>query len=807
MKINYLLPIAALALLCLMTTTTISANPVISDVQVSSIDDTSAVVTWTTDTSSDSRVTYGTSTPPSTNVDDSTLTTNHSVLVSGLTACTTYYFSVTSTDTGGSTTDNNGGSYYNFSTKYREYLLPFDDVESGTQEWTVDTTSGSSWHIDGCRYFSASNSWKAGGDDYPTCTATYDGNTETRLVSKSLDLGAVGNQYKLNWKEWFDIEIGFDWGVVEISTDGGINWDELGSEFDGSDGWQSNSLDLTGYSGSVNLGFSLYSDDTNNYEGWYVDDIDVSRVVECSTDIELDYTVIEDDTCSGTGSGGDGYIDAGESAVLSVSLKNIGHGTATNVTGTLSTSTTGVTITDNSADFPDIPTNETKTSISPHFSFSISRNVSCGTVIEFTLHVHSDQGDWYPTFTQTVGHYNPTIDESFGSGDPPTGWTVVDGGTGSQKWTTGNPGSHTPPAGITSPFEIIDSDYDGENYTQDDSLITPAIDCSSASVVTLDFDTWFYVSDAPANSATIDVSTDGGSTWNPNHVIEWSDQDVGSDTTASHQHFDISSWAAGHSSVKIRFYYNAEWSYWWMIDNVVVTLVSEGTCNMTPCCQNPSGLTNNSAEDSGTCPNTSVTVTWNQDPSNWGDTGSGTRTYDVLRDGSPIQTGIAYGTTSYIDTTVEKGTHYDYSVKYNNDCGLSSETAGAGITTQVCTTPPVPDGTNGTTPLESSWNIGKTTIHVTYDTTSCSSNAYNLLYGSFSNLSTYTWDGSECDITSGSYDWTPPSGDIFWIIVGDNNGKESSWGKKYTGGTYSQRSATPSGQCGTTTIDTTSTCP
>jgi len=45
------------------------------------------------------------------------------------------------------------------------------------------------------------------------------------------------------------------------------------------------------------------------------------------------------------------------------------------------------------------------------------------------------------------------------------------------------------------------------------------------------------------------------------------------------------------------------------------------------------------------------------------------------------------------------------------------------------------------------------------------------------------------------------------VIVGDGGTTESSWGQKYTGGAYSERSTTASGQCGNTAIDTTGTCP
>jgi hypothetical protein len=137
------------------------------------------------------------------------------------------------------------------------------------------------------------------------------------------------------------------------------------------------------------------------------------------------------------------------------------------------------------------------------------------------------------------------------------------------------------------------------------------------------------------------------------------------------------------------------------VDNVVITglkqtLVCEPTRNTGlpgcgPACNAPSALTNNTAADLSAAADTGVQVNWAQDAGNWGDSGSGTRTYDVLRDGSPIATGIAYGTTTYTDTTGVNGTPYNYSVRYNNGCGMSATTAGASAADNVCVAPPEVD--------------------------------------------------------------------------------------------------------------------
>jgi hypothetical protein len=93
-------------------------------------------------------------------------------------------------------------------------------------------------------------------------------------------------------------------------------------------------------------------------------------------------------------------------------------------------------------------------------------------------------------------------------------------------------------------------------------------------------------------------------------------------------------------------------------------------------CTAASSLTNNTAADVSDCEDTGVRITWSQDPGNWKDEGVGTRTYDVLRDGVPVATGLTYPTTVFVDTTGLNAVAYVYSVRYVNGCGLGAVTPG-----------------------------------------------------------------------------------------------------------------------------------
>ncbi|MBU1239129.1 choice-of-anchor J domain-containing protein [Myxococcota bacterium] len=156
------------------------------------------------------------------------------------------------------------------------------------------------------------------------------------------------------------------------------------------------------------------------------------------------------------------------------------------------------------------------------------------------------------------------LDEGFTTwvGSAPTGWTVSDGADVGYTWVQCTTCSQLSDFTIhTGAVAFIDSD---DFIDFDDSLISPALDCSGRTTITLEFDHSFktYTSDY----GHVDVSTNGGSTWT-NEVFLINSVSIFN----SHETIDISSIAAGSSNVKIRFRYVAYFDYHWLIDNVRVT--------------------------------------------------------------------------------------------------------------------------------------------------------------------------------------------------------------------------------------------
>jgi PKD repeat protein len=260
------------------TATVDCTGPAISDVQVGAVTESSAVVSWTTNEPADSRVTFGNTLPPVRTADVVELATSHSVQLTSLTPCAGYLFSVRSADAAGNaTTDDNAGLYYTFSTAGRDYAFGPEDVESGPGSWTAT----GQWHVDACKFFSPLHAWKAGST---TCPGQYAASTDSYLTSPVFALGAPGHGQHLRYREWYNTESGYDWCTAQISTDGGSTWTTLGAHYAGlGASWSLRDFDLAAFSGAnVRLRFWLHADGSIQNEGWYVDDIEVSRNAACA---------------------------------------------------------------------------------------------------------------------------------------------------------------------------------------------------------------------------------------------------------------------------------------------------------------------------------------------------------------------------------------------------------------------------------------------------------------------------------------------------------------------------------------------
>jgi hypothetical protein len=131
------------------TGTAPAGPPVISNVVVSSITNTSAMITWTTDQASSSQVNFGKTTGyGSSSTLDPTLVTSHSVTLTGLTLGTTYDFDVVSANSGAMSATSGNSTFLTTNVTYTPPVITNVTTTnltstSVTVTWTTDQPSWS----------------------------------------------------------------------------------------------------------------------------------------------------------------------------------------------------------------------------------------------------------------------------------------------------------------------------------------------------------------------------------------------------------------------------------------------------------------------------------------------------------------------------------------------------------------------------------------------------------------------------------------------------------------------------------------
>jgi hypothetical protein len=148
-----------------------------------------------------------------------------------------------------------------------------DDMEGGSSNWVLDGYSLSS-----TRSHSGTMSLYSGTGNYYTSSATLLADYKVRMRDE------------LTFWTWYDIEDGYDYAYVEVSTDGGLTFETLagdittnsnphgnneGNGINGSsNGWVFATFDLSGYLGDhVTVRFRYTTDGGMQGGGFYADDI------------------------------------------------------------------------------------------------------------------------------------------------------------------------------------------------------------------------------------------------------------------------------------------------------------------------------------------------------------------------------------------------------------------------------------------------------------------------------------------------------------------------------------------------------
>ncbi len=548
-------------------------NPVISKVQATNVTGSSAKITWTTNEPASSAVHYGPTPPPGSTTSTAATVLAHGVDISGLTECTNYAYSVDSTDVVGNlATDNASGAYYGFTTGH-----------------TTQTS-----------YASADT-------PVPIPDNSVVGGTSTITVTDNRTVQDVN--VTINVQHTFDSDLTFTLtsptgvAITLANPHGGSGDNYINTVFD--DEAASAITGSAPFTGTFRPDSPLYVVDGIPSAGaWQFKAVDRSpqdtgqilnwtlqltyATPGCAAHAVVRSLSSPADTCATGGPGSaNGFWDAGEQVQFRINVVNDGAVALTGASAVVTPLTPGVTMVRDTALFPNIAPGSAADSSTPNFAAHLPSSLACGAPVSFQVSFRSDQGSWSGTVVkssgQATGGTGRLLNEGFDAGIPAT-WTVLDGGAGgglASKWTASNPGVRTIAPPMFLPVVTVDSDAAGPGATQDESLLTPVVDLTTATTATLQFDEFFkWYSGGLDEIADVDVrSSATGNNW-----VNVLHHQGGSTANPAHQSVDISAQAAGAANAQIRFHsWNGSNEQYWQVDNVILDASSPGNCAMPSC--------------------------------------------------------------------------------------------------------------------------------------------------------------------------------------------------------------------------------
>ncbi|MBD3367635.1 MAG: T9SS type A sorting domain-containing protein [Candidatus Eisenbacteria bacterium] len=141
----------------------------------------------------------------------------------------------------------------------------YDDFESGLSGWNGSWATTTSEAMSPTHSMTDSPGGQYGNNDY----------TVTTLASP-VDLTGHAEAALVFWHR-YDTEAGYDICYVEVSSDGGSSWTQVGS-YDGlQNDWVEEEIDVSSWAGTSQflVRFTLDSDGWITDDGWYVDDVQV----------------------------------------------------------------------------------------------------------------------------------------------------------------------------------------------------------------------------------------------------------------------------------------------------------------------------------------------------------------------------------------------------------------------------------------------------------------------------------------------------------------------------------------------------
>jgi uncharacterized repeat protein (TIGR01451 family) len=172
----------------------------------------------------------------------------------------------------------------------RSIQVFLDDMESGDDNWFFENNTGFDiWDLSNTFPNSGNTSWFV-----PNVNETND-----QFLIFAEDIEVIGTSPAVKFDHFYETQVGFDGGFVQISRDGGSSWEDITHPFirngyrgelsaitlfapgiqafwGASDGYIDSYIDLSPYQGeTINLRFRFASDGAASATGWFMDDFEI----------------------------------------------------------------------------------------------------------------------------------------------------------------------------------------------------------------------------------------------------------------------------------------------------------------------------------------------------------------------------------------------------------------------------------------------------------------------------------------------------------------------------------------------------
>jgi len=277
----------------------------------------------------------------------------------------------------------------------------------------------------------------------------------------------------------------------------------------------------------------------------------------------------------GTSNGNDLSFTAGGATVITTAASAIGATTATsggNVTGDGGSVVTARGVCWSTSANPTISGSHTTDGSGLGVFISSLTGLTANTGYHIRAYATTGNGTFYGddlVFTTLCGLYSLPFTEAFTNIAIPSCWSQIDHQGNGQIWQFGVITNESPLPALTGNYAYLNSDAYGTGNSQNADLITPMLDLSAYTGITLQFNHYFR--SYSGSSGTLSYSINNGTTWTQIQQF--------TTTTANPAAFSqVIAGVAGQSQVKFKWNYTGNWAWYWGIDDIQLT----GSCISTP---------------------------------------------------------------------------------------------------------------------------------------------------------------------------------------------------------------------------------